>query len=134
MTSQSVDLVDCSASNFADSALIRARQGADERPPPRCALLALLGREDRPPRRAVDGTTRYRAGHAGRLERRQGKPPIADDRFVVCQPRLDRWEQAGLPGGCAPIGPRAPHQEAGHGQTRRADRSNSGRATHGDGR
>jgi hypothetical protein len=37
--------------------LVRAREGADARPPPRFASLALLGREDCPPRREVDGTT-----------------------------------------------------------------------------
>ena len=114
--------------------LVRARAGADARPPPRFAPLPLLGREDRPPRREVDGTTRHRAWHAGRLELRQGKAPITDDRFGGGELRLDLLEQASLQGGFARLGPFAPHQEAGHGQTLRTDRPDPGREAHGDGR
>src|ERR1051326_1949554 len=54
--------------------LVRAREGADERPPPRFASPAVLGWEDRPPRRAVDRTTGYLAENASRLDLHQGKP------------------------------------------------------------
>ena len=41
--------------------LVRAREGADERPPLRFAPLALIGRQSRPPRREVAGAARIAA-------------------------------------------------------------------------
>src|ERR1051326_1491451 len=66
-------------------------------------LPAVLGWEDRPPRRAVDRTTGYIAENASRLDLHQGKPSIADHRFVIGQLRLDLVEQVGLQGGFARI-------------------------------
>src|ERR687883_682559 len=73
--------------------LVRARERADKRPPLRFAPLALIGRQGRPPRCEVDGAARHIAGNASRLELRQGKPPIADERFVVGQLLPDPLEE-----------------------------------------
>src|SRR5262245_173306 len=100
-----------------DAVLVCACEGADERPARGFAPFALVRWAYRPPCRKVHWATGDIALNACRLELPQGKPPIADQCFVVRELLIDLLKQTGLQVGLARVGRLAPHQQAGHRQT-----------------
>ena len=65
------------------AALVRAREGADQRTADGFAPFPLLGRERRPARREVDWSADNLAWDARLLELAEGKTAITDERFVA---------------------------------------------------
>jgi hypothetical protein len=76
--------------------LVRAWEGADKRAANGFAPLPWIRREGSPPRRKVDGRADDIALNPYCLELSEGKPPIADQRFVVRPLRVGPLEQASL--------------------------------------
>jgi hypothetical protein len=69
--------------------LVGAWEGADEGPAGGLTPLAGGGREASPPCRKADRATGHLALKACRLDLSQGKPAVADQRFVLCQRLVD---------------------------------------------
>ena len=101
------------------------REGADQRAAGGLPPLPLLGGEGSPARRAVDGCAHDIALDACGLELPEGKPAIADQRFVGRQLRVGLLEQAELSSGVARLGRLAPYEQAGDRQTLGPDRPNT---------
>ena len=78
------------------AALVCAWEGADQRAADGFAPLPLIRGEGSPPRRKVDGSADDIALNSYCLELSEGKPPIADQRFVVRQLLVGPLEQASL--------------------------------------
>ena len=76
--------------------LIGTREGADQRAAGGFTPLPLIGGEGRPSRREVDGCADDIALDACCLELSEGKPAIADQRFVGRHLRVGLLEQAEL--------------------------------------
>src|SRR5262249_54938736 len=104
---------------------VGAREGADQRAAGGLPPLPLLSGEGRPARRAVDGCAHDLAWDACGLELPEGKPAIADQRFVGRQLLVGLLEEAELESGCARLGRLAPYEHAGDRQTRGPDRPNA---------
>jgi len=68
--------------------------GADKRAADGLASPPLIRRQGSPPRRKVDGSADDIALHPCCVELSEGKPPIADQGFVVCQLLVSPLEQA----------------------------------------
>jgi hypothetical protein len=97
------------------AALIRAREGADQRPAHGFAPFPVLGRERRPAHRAVDGRADHRAWDTRLMELAEGKTAITDERCVAGELLVGPLEKAELSVGCAGISCLAPDEQAGHG-------------------
>jgi len=76
--------------------LVGAWEGADKRAADGLASPPLIRRQGSPPRRKVDGSADDIALHPCCVELSEGKPPIADQGFVVCQLLVSPLEQARL--------------------------------------
>jgi hypothetical protein len=70
--------------------------GADQRTADGFASLPLIRGQGSPPRRKVDGSADDIALKPCGLELSEGKPPLADQGFVVCQLLVGPLEQARL--------------------------------------
>ena len=78
------------------TSLVRAREGADQRAADGFPPLPLIRWERSPSRREVDGRADNIALYPYSLELPEGKPPIADQRFVGRQLLVDPLKQAEL--------------------------------------
>jgi hypothetical protein len=116
------------------AALIRAGEGADQRAADGFPPLPLLCREGSPSRRAVDGRADDLALQACLWELPQGKPSIADQRFVSLSLLVGPLEEADLSVGFARLSRLTPDEQAGHCQPRRPDRPNARHDAQRDGR
>jgi hypothetical protein len=114
--------------------LVHTREGADKRAPDGFASLPWIRGQGSPPRRKVDGSADDIALNPCCVERSEGKPPIADQGFVVCQLLVGPLEQARLYVGFTRIGRLAPYAETGYCQTLRPNRPNARRDAQWNGR